>query len=170
MAGFDVNVTVKGLEQLKRGVERVEKNAERDQYRALQAAGNAYRTGIYRALKAAVGSDRAMSGMSKRTVKKLGVAVRKERAGGGTAAVKVKATNAGAFAIIEHGRRGGYTVRPRQGKAVLTPEGPRRSARPGPTRGKEPFDRGRVLAHQAAQDRYRKVAGDLTRRRYLGYG
>lgn len=169
MSGISIDLTIKGLDQVKRSIDRVEKNAEKDQYRALQAAGNAYRTGIYKALRASVGSDRAMSGMSKRTVKKLGVTVRKDRAPGKAAAVKVKATNAGAFAIIEHGRRGGYLVRPRQGRAVLTPQGPRRSARPGPARGKTPFARGRLAAHQAAQDRYRTVAADLTRRRFL-YG
>lgn len=183
MAGFDVDVTIKGIEQFRRGMERQRARSDRDQYAALMAAAATYRTGIYKQVKAAIGSDRELSGMNKRirsgqdtqTLKgtdrvamKLGVVAERERERG-SPAVRMRATPEGQWSIVESGRRGGYKVRARRTKAIVTPYGYRKSARPGPTRGKHPWARGLVASHRKAAERYQKVIVDRTRRNLL-YG
>ena len=58
---------------------------------------------------------------------RLGVSC-KVSTGATAVAVDVAATPAGPWSILESGRRGGYTVRPRRREAITTPDGPRTSA------------------------------------------
>ena len=107
------------------------------------AAGLAGKTASLAAAAAALGGDRAFSGLRRKVA--LGVGF--DQTGGSM--IQINFRPAGIWKLAESGRRGGKEIRPRKAKALMTPHGPRARSTTGAWGGKGTFTDAVKLARPA---------------------